>query len=83
MDHQARQTTAVQPSASDDPGIGWRTGAPPEPRTWEVQEWIGNALVLLGTVEAVHHETARVRAMTQHRIFDTDRQDRIRIVVRR
>lgn len=83
MDHQARQTTAVQRAPADEARPPHRAGPPPGARTWEVQEWIGEAQVLLGTVEAVHHPCAEVKAMTEYRIFDTDRQSRIRVVVRR
>jgi hypothetical protein len=83
MDHQARQTTAVQRAPAEEPRPLYRAGTPPGARTWEVQEEIGEAVVLLGTVEAVHHPCAHVKAITQYRVFDTDRQARLRVVVRR
>ncbi len=81
MDHQATAT------AHRTTGSGAAAPAAPGPavaaRVWEVREWIGSSLELLGTVEAVHQPGARIKAVTAFRVFDSQRQARLRVVPRR
>jgi hypothetical protein len=80
MDHHAPQTSAVPRATRDEPPMTVVPRQNTGTRTWEVHEWIGEALVLLGTVTAVHQPTAFTRAVTEYRIFEKARQDRIQVV---